>query len=85
MSLKKRSLAMFKHKIDASQGNGESKVNKFWNSLDYWEAVNLLTTIIKATNPNISSEDAYSEAIATYSDEAKSLYLIDQTIHSWIH
>ncbi|WP_155805078.1 hypothetical protein [Lentilactobacillus kisonensis] len=39
-------------------------IEKFWNSLDYWEAVNLLITIILANHTNMSQQDAYSEAVA---------------------
>lgn len=58
-----------------------NNVNSFLKSLDYWQAINLYTTL-KQAQMDISFEDAKSEAIVNYSDDSKLRFMLEEAINS---
>lgn len=61
--------------------NKFNNVNSFIKSLDYWQTINLYTTL-KQAKMDISFEDAKSEALANYSDNNKLQYMLEEAINS---
>nr|WP_114788219.1 hypothetical protein [Lactiplantibacillus plantarum] len=45
-----------------------NQISSFLNSLSYWESINLRSTLLKAQNKGMSSEDAYEQATLDYED-----------------
>lgn len=58
------------------------KIYKFINSLDYWQAINLRMTLLKAKNPNDSEEDIRIQAVTEYSDSEKLKYDLEEALNS---
>lgn len=61
--------------------NSANNITKFLKSLNYWQQVNLFTTLLQAKS-NISFNDAKSEAIILTSDTEKMEYELSKAINS---
>ena len=48
-----------------------NQISSFLNSLSYWESINLRSTLLKAQNKGMSSEDAYEQATLDYEGECQ--------------
>lgn len=58
-----------------------NNITKFLNSLNYWQQVNLFTTLLQAES-DISFNDAKSEALIIISDDEKMEFKLSQAINS---
>lgn len=56
-------------------------VSSFLKSLNYWQTINLYTTL-KQARVNISFEDAKLEAIENFSDNDMLRYMLEEAINS---
>ncbi|WP_132139954.1 hypothetical protein [Limosilactobacillus reuteri] len=57
------------------------KLNSFLNSLNYWQTINLYTTL-KQARMDISFEDAKLEAIENFGDSDMLRYMLEEAINS---
>ena len=58
-----------------------NNVNSFLKSLDYWQTINLYTTL-KQAQMDISFEDAKVEAIEKFEDPEALRYMLEEAINS---
>lgn len=70
---------MFKHIF--SDTISDSEINRFLDSLSYWQSINLYV-VLAQTQMNYSFKEAKGEAIANYTDSNKLKYLLEEAINS---
>ena len=58
-----------------------NNVNSFLKSLNYWQTINLYTTL-KQARMEISFEDSKSEALVNFGNPDKLKYMLEEAINS---
>nr|WP_321314971.1 hypothetical protein [uncultured Ligilactobacillus sp.] len=62
--------------------SSDSSFEKFINSLNYWQAINLRMTLLRSKRPNDSEEDIRIQAVTEYSDSEKLKYDLEEALNS---
>lgn len=62
--------------------SSDSSLEKFINSLNYWQAINLRMTLLRSKRPNDSEEDIRIQAVTEYSDSEKLKYDLEEALNS---
>lgn len=70
---------MFKHIF--SDTISDSEINRFLDSLSYWQSINLYV-VLAQTQMDYSFKEAKEEAVVNYTDSNKLKYLLEEAINS---
>lgn len=59
----------------------DSEINRFLDSLSYWQSINLYV-VLAQTQMDYSFKEAKEEAVVNYTDSNKLKYLLEEAINS---